>query len=145
MTPGTRLRATPAIVRAIEGVAALCAGPFEGRVHIVSKAGPKIAALTREWLARTKFFDITGVSASNVWFVRKRVDKGPLCDELGVSHFVDDRLDVLGHLTSVAHRYLFLGGLGQNPRPSSVPKEYGPFERWPDLAAAIHHSLKTNF
>src|SRR5438309_2104042 len=59
---GGRPMETPAVVGAFEAVASLCLGVFEGRVHVVSKAGPKIASLTREWLARRHFFEITGVS-----------------------------------------------------------------------------------
>jgi hypothetical protein len=134
---GANPMATPAVPGAFDAVAKLCSEDFGYRVHIVSKAGPKIAGLTREWLGRTGFFEQTGVSPSNVWFVRKRIDKAPICARLGITHFVDDRLDVLEHLTTVEHRYLFLGGLGQHPAPKHVPPRFRTADSWPLLARLV--------
>jgi hypothetical protein len=58
----------------VGGVIVERADPFEGRVHLVSKAGPKVAANTRVWLDHHDFFARTGVPARNLHFVRKRVD-----------------------------------------------------------------------
>ena len=138
---GDRPMDTPAVPGAFEAIAALTAGPFEGRVHVVSKAGPKIARLTREWFAHTGFFERTGVSPDRVRFVRHRHEKAPICDELGITHFVDDRLSVLEHLGNVPHRYLFIGGLGPHSPPGDIPTWATASDRWPDLARLIESQL----
>ena len=74
---------------------------------LVSKCGPRTEARTREWLVEAGFLDAIGMPAGHVWLCRQRPDKAGVCAELGVSHFVDDRLEVLSYMPAVAERYLF--------------------------------------
>jgi hypothetical protein len=134
---GSQPMETPPVEGAFTAIAKLCSGPFGFRVHIVSKAGPRIAGLTRAWLGHTGFFEQTLVSPGNLWFVRRREDKGAICRMLGITHFVDDRLDVLAQLPSVPHRFLFVGGLGTNTAPAVVPDDIGVYATWQTLAQAI--------
>jgi hypothetical protein len=129
--------ATPAVEGAVEAVAGL-APRFEYRVHLISKAGPRIEHISRQWLQHTRFFEQTGVSPSNLAFVRRRADKAEVCGRLGVTHVVDDQLSVLQHLGTVPYRYLFVGGLVDlDDLPDAVP-EWGTLTwSWPDLAEAI--------
>jgi hypothetical protein len=108
-------------------------------VHLISKAGPKISERTRAWLEHTGFAEATGIPAEAVHFVRNREDKEPVCRRLGVTHFVDDRLSVLTHLTSVRYRYLFTGGLGSHsaPAPGQVPAWARVVGSWPELRELI--------
>ncbi len=103
----------------VEGVFAALAGLVDGRfgdgVHVVSKCGPKVQARTLEWMEHHSFADRTGIPMSHVHFCRERREKGPICARLGVSHFVDDRLDVLRYLTTVPHRYLLGHPRGEVP------------------------------
>jgi hypothetical protein len=81
---------------------------FEGRVWLVSKAGPRMQEKTRHWLRHHAFFERTGIPAGNLRFCLERPQKAQHCRELGITHFIDDRADVLGHLEGVvAHRFLF--------------------------------------
>jgi hypothetical protein len=107
---------TPMVPGALEAVVQL-AGVFEYRLVVVSKAGPRIADLTRRWLVEVGFFE-SAIDPNSVHFVRRREDKAPVCAELAVTHFVDDRIDVLQYLDSVSYRYLFVGGLGPNRVPA---------------------------
>ncbi|MFI1991950.1 hypothetical protein [Actinoplanes sp. NPDC020271] len=118
---GSRPLETPAVEGAVEALAALTRDTFAGRVHLVSKAGPKVAANTRAWLFHQHFFGRTGIAATNVHFVRERRDKAPVCERLGITHFVDDHLAVLAHLESVEHRHLFLGGTDEPVTPDVPP------------------------
>lgn len=138
---GARPMDTPAVSGALEAVAALNAEVFGGRVFIVSKAGPRTAETTRRWLAHIDFHRRTAIPAEHVHFVRERIDKAPVCERLGVTHFVDDRVDVLGHLSSVAFRYLFTGGLGGRPAPRSVPNWAIITDDWADLRRRITRSM----
>lgn len=106
--------------------AALCE-PFGGdRIHLVSKCGLKVAERTRQWLGHHQFFQFTGIPQDNLHFCRERWEKAPICQKLGVTHFVDDRLDVLGHLRGIVpHRFLF------------SPTWYGPTESDGRIAANV--------
>ena len=139
---GDRPMDTPAVEGAFDAIASLTAGPFEGRVHVISKAGPKISRLTREWLVHTDFHARTGVPPEHLHFVRHRHEKAPVCKDLGVTHFVDDRLSVLEHLRAVPHLYLFVGGLGPHSPPGEIPTWVTASDRWPDLAALIARTIR---
>jgi len=71
---------------------------FGGRVWLVSKAGPRIEALTRRWLEHHRFFERTALHPSNLRFCRRRDEKRAHAEELALTHFIDDRVDVLQHL-----------------------------------------------
>jgi hypothetical protein len=122
---------------AFEGIRRLVDGPFAGAVFVISKAGPKIAGRTVEWLTHHRVFDRTGLRAKNVYFTRTREDKAPVCSRLGLTHFVDDHLDVLSHLTNVEHRYLFLGGAGRDTERVAVPSGVTRVVSWDELVRAL--------
>ncbi|GAB3439525.1 hypothetical protein GCM10027570_03930 [Streptomonospora sediminis] len=132
---------TPAVAGAFEAIAALASDPFRDRVHLVSKAKPATAERTFRWLALHGFSRRTGVAEDHVHFVLERADKAPVCERLGITHFVDDRLDVLRHLAAVPHRYLFTGGGGAAAAPGGLPEWAQQAATWPELAAAIRHSV----
>jgi hypothetical protein len=94
---------------------------FGGRVWLVSKAGARIETLTRRWFVRHQFFARTGLSEEQVRFCRRREDKRVHATELGLTHFIDDRTDVLTHLRAlVPHLGLF--GVQSQPAPDwTVP------------------------
>jgi hypothetical protein len=94
-------------------------GLFGGRAWLVSKAGPRIEALTWRWLDHHRFFERTGMDASHVRFCRRRDEKRAHADELGLTHFIDDRTDVLKYLRgSVSCLALF--GVQTEPIPEWV-------------------------
>lgn len=132
---------TPVVTGAVDALAALSKGPFEGRVYLVSKAGWRTAETTRRWLAHIDFFGRTGLSAAHVHFVPKRPDKAPVCEQLGVTHFIDDHVDVLQHLGSVPFRYLFTGGIRPDKVPRNAPSWATVVEDWPALRNRIVNSL----
>ncbi|MCP2322972.1 hypothetical protein HDA40_001479 [Hamadaea flava] len=133
---GTRPLETPATVGVFDALAKLTESPFGGRVHVVSKAGPKVEANTRAWLAHQDFFGRTGVDPGNVHFVRERRDKAPVCERLGITHFVDDRLDVLAYLATVDHRYLFTAGTAEGA-DGELPDWVTAVDSWPALTALL--------
>jgi hypothetical protein len=69
--------------------------------------------------------------------VREREEKADICERVGITHFVDDQLEVLVHLTSVPYRYLFTGGLGMNQPPSTVPTWATVVATWPQLVGLL--------
>ena len=92
---------------------------FQGRVWLVSKAGPRIERLTRRWLQHHGFFERTGLRPDRVRFCRRREDKREHAVSLGLTHFIDDRSDVLSYLRGVVP-HLFLFGVQTEPVPDWV-------------------------
>ncbi len=87
---------------------------------------------TRLWLAHHNLLDVLGLDPEALHFCRKRPDKGPICKRLGVTHFIDDRMDVLTHLTSVRHRILF-GPQDEDVKTKGVVRAL----TWSDVAARL--------
>jgi hypothetical protein len=99
--------ATPAIDGAFASLERLCRF-FSGSVWLVSKCGKRVEARSRRWLDHHGFFEATGIPRSHLVFCRERWMKAPICAELGIGWFVDDRADVLAPMAgTVAHRFLF--------------------------------------
>lgn len=81
---------------------------FEGRVWIVSKCGANMERKSRLWLRHHRFHEETGVPEERLRFCLKRPEKAVIAKELGITHFVDDRTDVLDHMRGIVpHMYLF--------------------------------------
>ncbi len=138
---GDRPAETPMVAGALDAVRTLSSA-FCGRVVIVSKAGPRVAMLTRTWLGEQGFLSADAVPSGAIHFVRRRVDKGQVCAALGVTHFVDDRIDVHHALNSVTWRYLFLGGLGPYSEPPAVPSWLTATRNWPETKRLILATLE---
>jgi hypothetical protein len=105
---------------------------FGGRVWMISKCGERIQRRTLQWLDRHDFHRRTGLDPGNVRFCRKRADKAAHCAELGITHMVDDRLDVHHALRGlVPNLYLF------GPQPAPPPNWVRPVRTWAELDEAI--------
>jgi hypothetical protein len=137
---GARYLETPEVSGAFAALAHL-ARLVNGRVYLVSKCGPSTEQRTREWLAHRRFTDVTGIPEDHALFCRERRDKAPICSQLGVTHFVDDRLEVLGYLVEVPYRLLF------DPSPVEVEahRRHLPgvqvVHSWRDAARFIEETL----
>ena len=107
---------------------------LDGNVWIVSKCGPRIERRTRHWLHHHRFFDGTGVSAENLRFCRERREKKAHCRELGITHFIDDRMEVLTQLRGlVPHLYWFGAETLAKPAPGWVM----PVADWNAMRATL--------
>lgn len=81
---------------------------FGGQVWLVSKCGPVIQEKSRLWLRHHRFFERTGIPPENLRFCRERPQKADHCRQLKITHFIDDRPDVLRCMEGIVqHRYLF--------------------------------------
>ena len=96
---------TTAVPHAFDAIARLVDNGFD--VYLVSKCGAQIQEKSKLWLAHHRFFEQTGVPQDNIRFCRTREGKVPICQNLGVTHFVDDRLEILSYLEPHV-RQLFL-------------------------------------
>jgi hypothetical protein len=110
--------ATPEVPGAVAAVARLVTR-FDGRVWLVSKCGPRIQARTRRWLDAHDFYRRTGLPPDHLRFCRTRADKRLHCEQLELTHFIDDHPEVHAAIRgAVDHQYFF----GPQRRP--VP-DYG--------------------
>jgi hypothetical protein len=108
----TTMLATPEMAGAFDAIAQLHE-LFGGRVWLVSKCGARVQARTLRWLDGHDFYGRTGVSRDNVRFCRIRAEKRGHCEELGLTHFVDDRTDVHAAIHgTVEYQYLFGQAIG---------------------------------
>lgn len=104
---------TPAVPGALEALRALQAGGTFAATHLVSKCGEEVERKTRAWLAHRAFFASTGIPEAHLHVCRRRPEKADICRALGVTHFVDDRLDVLGLLEGVVPLRILFASPGQ--------------------------------
>lgn len=105
---------------------------FGGQVWIVSKCGRRIQERTLQWFDRHRFYERTGIDRGNVRFCLKRPDKAVHCRQLGITHFIDDRTDVLqAMLGIVPNLYLF------GPQSSRPPSGVRPVLNWAEVAMEL--------
>ncbi|WP_312318383.1 hypothetical protein [Stenotrophomonas sp.] len=105
---------------------------FAGEVWIVSKCGQRIQDRTMQWFEHHRFFERTGIGRANVRFCLQRPEKAVHCRALGITHFIDDRTDVLQAMEEVvSHRYLF------GPQRKAVPQGMQHVMTWKDVARTL--------
>lgn len=89
---------------------------FGGRVWLVSKCGPRVQARSLRWLDHHDFYLRTGLTADHVRFCLTRQEKRPHCEELGLTHFVDDHPEVHDAIRGSVDYHYFFG-----PQAAPVP------------------------
>jgi len=99
---------TPEVEGAIDSLRELTASDHWDQIHLVSKCRPAVQERTKLWLDSNSFYERTGISRDNVHFCLERPEKGLIAASLALTHFVDDRQDVLNVMPeSVTTRVLF--------------------------------------
>ncbi len=126
---------TSAVADVFEVLEALVRRRFANRVFLVSKCGLDIQNKTMHWLDHHRFFDRTGIKRDHVRFCRKRSDKADICKKLDITHFIDDRLEVLSYLTTVGDRFLFRPNQAEMQKYSSflIDRIY-VVQHWQEIA-----------
>ncbi len=115
---------TPEVSGAIQSIGELWnspCSPFREHIFLVSRVKtPEGEGKTIKWLRDHLFSERTGVPEKNIIFCEERFQKVGIVQEKRITHFVDDRLEVLG-LMSGAISYLYL--LNKNPNDNTVIDE----------------------
>lgn len=105
---------------------------FGGRVWLVSKCGEQTQRRTEQWLDHHDFWARTGIPPDHARFCRKRAEKAPHCVALGITHFIDDRIEIHEVLRGlVPHLYLF------GEQKASPPPWLTHTLTWADVERAI--------
>ncbi|HEY7064312.1 MAG TPA: hypothetical protein VII06_22740 [Chloroflexota bacterium] len=128
---------TTAVPGAFAALERLNAGRFAGRVYLVSKCGARVQAKTLAWLQHHGFYAATGIAPEHVHFCRKRADKADVCAALGITHFVDDRLEVLSYLETVPALYLFRPDADEVARYADFLPQVRQVASWDELLAEL--------
>ena len=129
------LLATPEMAGAVESIARL-ARLFGGRVWLVSKCGPRVQARTLRWLDGHDFYRRATLPPEYVRFCLARSDKRAHCQELGLTHFVDDHPEVHAALVGAVEYQYFFG-----PQSQPIPGYGIHAPSWADVERLIRTSL----
>jgi hypothetical protein len=110
------------------------------KVYLVSKCGPQTEAKTKQWLKHNGFYEATGVLPIDVRFCRERKDKAQICRKLGITHFVDDRLEVLWHMKETVCNLYLLASVPSEVRKFAHALPYVlPVKSWEELGHILLH------
>ena len=96
---------TPEVTGAFEAIRSLRKS-FDS-IQFISHCSDENRARFIGWLKVHNFYKETGSKLENMTFCLSRSDKAPICKDLRITHFIDDRLEVLHSLTTVQNKYLF--------------------------------------
>jgi hypothetical protein len=123
---------------ACEAIARLAQQRFRERIWLVSRCDEPRESVLMNWLERRGFFGSTGIPSNQVLFCRQRHEKAAICRQLGATHFIDDRLEVLSHLVgTVPHLYLFRSRASDVDRFRRFLPHVRSINRWGELVDAL--------
>ena len=116
-----RAMQTPPTEGCFETIARLVEA-FDGHAYLVSKCGSSVQDKTWHWLRHHDFWHLTGMKPSKVRFCLTRPEKAGICAELGITHFIDDRVDIIESLEGIVGTRILFGEQegGVLPPPGSV-------------------------
>ena len=104
--PGRHL-AVPEIEGSFNAIRQLREERFGDETYVISTCNEDIEVRSREWLAHTSFVERTGVGWGNIIYCRTFAEKAQIAGRLGLTHFVDDRLEVMVGFNNGEKLYLF--------------------------------------
>jgi len=89
-------------------------GVIEGLRLLQRVFGTEMYVVSRcpydKWIDATRWLDVHlpgFFRPYQVHYCLKREEKAIICREIGITHFVDNQLEVLSYMADVRHRYLF--------------------------------------
>ena len=105
-------------------------------IYVISVCRPRQIKHSRAFLEKHDFYQRSGIRFEDVHYCFGKGSKAPVCAQLGVTHFVDDRLEVLSSLESVPHKFLFDGRkreIERMPRSAEHLSKVQSVETWAQL------------
>ncbi|WP_344836742.1 hypothetical protein [Actinocorallia longicatena] len=105
---------------------------FKGQAWVISRISEEGEPMSLAWLEYHDFYGRTGISRDRIRYCRLREEKALHCAELGITHMIDDRMDVHRAIRDIVpNRYLF--GPQEEPGPDWVT----PALTWADVERVI--------
>lgn len=99
---------TTALPDAFKSIGNLVSRFGSEHVYLVSKCGLRVQEKSLAWLAHHNFWEQTGMNPNAHRFCLRRSEKAGICKTLGITHFIDDRAEILVSMQGiVTHRYVF--------------------------------------
>ena len=92
---------------AFESLRQLTDRRFGENVFLISKTEQEKKYKILAWLLTKIFYKRTCISPKNIYFCWERKEKADICKKLGITHFIDDRLENLGYLSNVGVKNLY--------------------------------------
>lgn len=92
---------------AVESITQLVERYGPENIWLISKCFARMQMQSRVALEQSSFFVKTGTDPNRVAFCIRREDKAPICKQLHITHFIDDRLEILKTLSTVEHKFAF--------------------------------------
>lgn len=77
------------------------------KVVIISKVDDEQMKRALKWIEVNDFYNNTGLVRSDIFFCKERYEKSNIAREIGVTHHIDDRPEVMAHMDPGVHKYLF--------------------------------------
>ena len=129
---------------AFEGIKTLIDYYGAENVFIISKCGTNTQKKTIEWFTYQDFYGKTGFREENIYFCKRRHEKAPICERLGITDFVDDRLEVLSFMNSVDNVYAFNPQLEEMNQFSEACGHYTVVWNWEELLNVMGFTLQSH-
>ncbi len=70
-------------------------------VVIISKCGRRVEEKSILWLQHHKFFEKTDIDSDRLFFCRKRPEKAGIAQRLGVTHYIDNQIDIIKSMDGI--------------------------------------------
>ena len=104
-------------------------------VHIVSRVDARQKIEVKRWMKDNNFFVKTGIPEANVHFCSERHQKGGICFILQITHFIDDRPEVVAHLDDEVNAYLFRPNMNDYVKFGDImaTKKVAIVHHWKDI------------
>lgn len=129
----------PPVTDSIESLATLnSSDKFAARVFLVSRyrgSGPE-AVLS--WLHHWDFFERTAIPENHFYPCAQRHEKLPIALDLHITHFVDDRAEVLSHMIGVVPHLFLFQNLDESMDDFAAARSHMRFfKTWKELLPAL--------
>jgi len=106
-------------------------------IWIVSKPAIFSLRISLFWMNRADFWNITGIPKDHLRYVRQWKDKASVCQQFGITHFVDNRPAVLHRMTTVEHRFVYNPALWEIMLYREELKNMTAVHNWKELGQQL--------
>ena len=125
---------TPEVMGALQAIQKL-RQLFGGRLYYISAGDEENHRRFTNWLEAHDFFGMTGPKLQDVYYCAQPGEKQQICEQLGITSFIDDTLDVLNCLTTVTNKYLL--SPSKKYKTANLPGNTSAVQSWAELLLVI--------
>ncbi len=131
------LRVLP-VENAFASIRILSQERFGNRMWVISKWRPAVQDKCRIWLRHHNFSEITGIPPERILFCAHRGEKAQMARDLGITDFVDNKLEVLAPMIgTVPNLFLFRPSPLEVLQYASSLRHVCEVKEWSDIVRSI--------